>query len=96
MLVSDGSIQACQSPMGIFSYRWGILVSNGSEMGLRSGMSVSDEAYLEVSDGSPIRHVSVSNVACRGLPWVSDQACRPSKKYVEVFYESPFRHVCLQ
>ena len=65
--------QACRSPMG-----------------LQSGMSV--------TDGSPIRHVClanqaclsgrsgmlVSNKACRGLRWVSDQACRSSMLQVEV------------
>ena len=53
MMVTDGCTQACQSPMRNVSYRWGKLVSDGFEMVLQSGMSVSDEA-------------------CQGLRWVSD------------------------
>ena len=40
MLVSDGSSQACKSPMGNVSYRGACPFP----MGIRSGMSFSDEA----------------------------------------------------
>ena len=72
MLISDGS------PIRHVGLQRGMLVFNGAfrspmgHVGLQWGMSVSDGAYqfpmklVEVSDGSPIRHV--------GLRWVSDRS----------------------
>ena len=92
------------------------------QMDLRWGMSVSVDSqmkHVEVSDRSPIKHVSlqwetsvtngacqslmglqsgmsVSNVACRGLWWVLDQACWSPKKHVKVFDGSTIKHVGLR
>ena len=102
MLVSDG---ACRFQMGLW---WGMLVSDGSpikhvkvsdgspirHVSLRWGMSATNGACLFLMGHQS--GMSVSNVACPGLQWVSDQACWSLVKHVEVFDGSPIRHVGLR
>ena len=81
-MVSDGVSDG--SPMNH------ILVSNVSSnrhVSLRWGMSVTDggcQSSMGLQSG-----ISVSYVACRGLWWVSNQACWSPIKHVEVFDGSP-------
>ena len=59
-LNSDWTPKACRSPMGLHRH-----------VSLQLSMSIYDQACR-----SPMKHVEVSDKACRDLRWVSDLACR--------------------
>ena len=54
----------------------GPAIRHGKVFNPASWSSLGVRLVMLVSDGFPISHMLVSDEACRGLRWVSNQACQ--------------------